>query len=66
MDKQEQNIATETPDEVKRKLREVRMRLQTLEWDKTHNQLNSGMEAKYLELKQKHDTLTKQLSETQA
>ncbi len=46
---------------MKERLSEVRKRLRTLEWDKKHNQLNAGMEAKYTELKEECANLEKQL-----
>ena len=41
------------------KLHDFRKRLMTLEWDKTHNQLNSSMEAKYAEIRAECEKLQK-------
>ena len=41
---------------------ELKKRLLTLEWDKAHNQLNSGMAARFEELKTEYETLQKKLA----
>ena len=41
------------------KLHDLRKRLMTLDWDKTHNQLNSSMEAKYAEIREECEKLQK-------
>jgi hypothetical protein len=38
----------------------VRKRLLTLEWDKKHNQMNSGMESSFNELKARYKELEDQ------
>ena len=44
---------------VEEQLYDFRKRLMTLEWDKTHNQLNSSMEAKYAEIRAECEKLQK-------
>ncbi len=52
----------ETPLNVfEEKLAELRKRIMTLEWDKSHNQLNSSMEAKYLLIKTEFEGLQKKV-----
>ncbi len=46
---------------MKEKLSELRNRIMTLEWDKSHNQLNSSMEAKYLQIKVEYESLQKKV-----
>ena len=46
---------------MKDKLSELKMRVMTLEWDKSHNQLNSSMEAKYLQIKTEFEALQKKV-----
>ncbi|MBI3036476.1 hypothetical protein HYY73_01810 [Candidatus Woesearchaeota archaeon] len=46
---------------MKDKLSELRMRVMTLEWDKSHNQLNSSMELKYSQIKVECETLQKKV-----
>ena len=41
------------------KLYDLRKRLMTLEWDKSHNQLNSSMEAKFAEIRTECEKLQK-------
>jgi len=41
----------ENIDALKERFDYLKKRLLTLEWDKTHNQLNAGMEYKYEEFK---------------
>ena len=53
---QEQNMQLSLIEE---KLYDLRKRLITLEWDKTHNQLNSSMEAKYAEVRAECEQLQK-------
>ena len=43
------------------KLYELRKRIMTLEWDKSHNQLNSSMEMKYAQAKTELEALQKQV-----
>ena len=45
--------------DMKEKLYDLRKRLMTLDWDKTHNQLNSSMEAKYAEIRIECEKLQK-------
>ena len=46
---------------MKEKLSDLRKRIMTLEWDKSHNQLNSSMEAKYAQIKTECDALQKKV-----
>ena len=43
------------------KLSDLRKRIMTLEWDKSHNQLNSSMEAKYGQIKTECEALQKKV-----
>ena len=52
--------------EMKEKLRDMKKRLMTFEWDKSHNQLNSSMEMKYSQIKTECETLKKRGNGTQA
>ena len=47
--------------EMKEKLRDMKKRLMTFEWDKSHNQLNSSMEMKYSQIKTECETLQKRV-----
>ena len=47
---------------LKEKLNEIDKKLLTMEWDKQHNQLNMGVESKYVELKAEHDKLLEQIN----
>lgn len=48
------------------KLAELKKRIMTLEWDKSHNQLNSSMEAKYLLIKAEFESLQKKVDAIRA
>ncbi|HIG98442.1 TPA: hypothetical protein HA231_03390 [Candidatus Woesearchaeota archaeon] len=48
------------------RLSEVRKRVMTLEWDKSHSQLNSGMEQKYGQLKAEQEELQKKVGTIKA
>jgi hypothetical protein len=48
--------------ELKEKLGDIDKKLMTMEWDKSHNQLNAGMESKYTELKEEHDKIIKKIN----
>ena len=52
--------------DMKEKLSEFRKRIMTLEWDKSHNQLNSSMEAKYAQIKTECEALQKKVDGIQA
>ncbi len=52
--------------DMKEKLREMNKRLMTLEWDKSHNQLNSSMELKYSQIKVDFEALRKKVESMQA
>ncbi len=52
--------------DMKEKLREMNKRLMTLEWDKSHNQLNSSMELKYSQIKVDFEALQKKVESMQA
>jgi len=56
------NLNENSISRIKEKLGEINRILLTLDWDKRHNQLNPGMEAKYNQLKTEHDVLTKKLT----
>ena len=45
--------------DMKEKLYDLKKRLMTLEWDKSHNQLNSSMEAKFAEIRTECEKLQK-------
>ena len=51
---------------VEEQLYDFRKRLMTLEWDKTHNQLNSSMEAKYAEIRAECEKLQKVVDDAKA
>src|SRR3989338_7027284 len=53
-------------EEMKDKLSELRKRIMTLEWDKSHNQLNSSMEAKYAQIKTECEALQKKVDVVKA
>ena len=53
-------------DVMKEKLSDLRKRIMTLEWDKSHNQLNSSMEAKYVQIKTECEALQKKVDVTNA
>ncbi len=53
-------------NELKEQLRDVKKRLMTFEWDKSHNQLNSSMELKYSQTKIECETLQKKVDGMQA
>ena len=46
---------------LKEKLGEIDKKILTMEWDKDHNQLNMGMESRYVELKAEHDKIVEQI-----
>jgi hypothetical protein len=46
---------------IKERVSDIDKRLRTLEWDKRNNQLNAGMEARYTELKEEKERLSKEL-----
>ncbi len=50
--------------ELKQRLESVDKQIMTMEWDKEHNQLNSGVEEKYANLKAEHEKLTKKINGT--
>ena len=52
---------TTSLSDMKDKLSELRKRIMTLEWDKSHNQLNSSMEVKYAQIKTEYETLQKKV-----
>ena len=52
--------------DMKEKLYDLRKRLMTLDWDKTHNQLNSSMEAKYAEIRTECEKLQKVVDSAKA
>mgnify|MGYP001598217774 FL=1 len=52
--------------DMKEKLRDMKKRLMTLEWDKSHNQLNSSMEMKYSQIKTECEALQKTVDGIQA
>lgn len=52
--------------DMKEKLRDMKKRLMTLEWDKSHNQLNSSMELKYSQIKVDFEALQKKVDGIQA
>lgn len=47
--------------DMKEKLRDMKKRLMTFEWDKSHNQLNSSMEMRYSQIKTECETLQKRV-----
>lgn len=47
--------------DMKEQLSDLKKRIMTLEWDKSHNQLNSSMEVKYAQIKTEHDSLQKKV-----
>lgn len=47
--------------ELKDRLSDLRQRVMTLEWDKSHSQLNSSMEAKYIIMKAEYEELLKKV-----
>ena len=53
-------------EEMKEKLSDLRKRIMTLEWDKSHNQLNSSMEAKYAQIKTECEALQKKIDDVKA
>ncbi len=52
--------------DMKEKLRSMKNRIMTLEWDKSHNQLNSSMELKYSQIKTECEALQKKVDSMQA
>ncbi|MBI2176449.1 hypothetical protein HYU40_03850 [Candidatus Woesearchaeota archaeon] len=52
--------------DMKERLRDMKKRIMTLEWDKSHNQLNSSMELKYSQIKTECETLQKKVDTMQA
>lgn len=52
--------------DMKEKLRDMKNRIMTLEWDKSHNQLNSSMELKYSQIKVECEALQKKVDSMQA
>ena len=52
--------------DLKEKLRDMKKKLMTFEWDKSHNQLNSSMELKYSQIKVEFETLQKRVDGIQA
>ena len=52
--------------DMKEKLRDMKKRLMTFEWDKSHNQLNSSMEMKYSQIKVECEALQKTVDNIQA
>lgn len=52
-----ENLESLSGDALIEKYDDVRRKVLTLEWDKRHNQINSGMEARYEELKKDFDVL---------
>jgi len=48
------------------KLAELRKKVMTLEWDKSHNQLNSSMESKYMQIRTEFEILQKKVDELKA
>ncbi len=53
-------------EEMKEKLSDLRKKVMTLEWDKSHNQLNSSMEAKYAQIKTECEALQKKVDDVKA
>ena len=53
-------------DAMQEKLRELKKRLMTLEWDKSHNQLNSSMELKFSQIKVEYEDLNKKVEGAKA
>ena len=58
-DMQEQSQSLTVMEE---RLHDLRKRIMTLEWDKSHNQLNSSMELKYAQIKSEYESLEKAVS----
>jgi len=56
------SVSEQQKIELKEKLGDINKKLLTMEWDKKHNQLNSGMESKYTELKEEHDKIVKKIN----
>ncbi len=56
----------ESLETMKEQLRDLKRQLMTFEWDKSHSQLNSGMEAKYIQVKAAYESLSKQVEEMKA
>jgi len=54
----------ENIDTLKERFDYLKKRLLTLEWDKTHNQLNAGMEYKYEEFKKELAELESRFKES--
>ena len=52
-----ENLESLSGDALIEKYDDVRRKVLTLEWDKRHNQINSGMEVRYEELKKDFDVL---------
>jgi hypothetical protein len=56
-----ESITEQQRAKLKEKLGEIDKKLLTMEWDKEHNQLNMGMEGRYVELKAEHDKIVEQI-----
>ena len=61
MEEETKQITQDEKVQLREKLNSVNRKLLTLQWDKDHNQLNSGMESKYNELKTQEEKLQKQI-----
>ena len=60
---QSENVNLEV---MKENLRELKGKLITFEWDKSHSQLNSSMELKYSQMKVEFEALQKKVDGLQA
>ncbi|MBI2145614.1 hypothetical protein HYU18_04825 [Candidatus Woesearchaeota archaeon] len=58
---QDSNLET-----MKEKLLDLKRQLMTFEWDKSHSQLNSGMEARYIQVKAEFESLNKKVEDLKA
>ena len=56
----------ESLETMKEKLLDLKRQIMTLEWDKSHSQLNSGMEAKYIQVKAAYESLSKEVEDMKA
>lgn len=56
----------ESIETMKEQLLDLKRQIMTFEWDKSHSQLNSGMEAKYAQAKAAYESLNKKFEEVKA
>ena len=56
----------ESMETLKEQLLDLKRKLMTFEWDKSHSQLNAGMEAKYVQTKADYESLNKKVEDLKA